>query len=96
MSFEDKGDSLASDGLFTPFFVSLHISPLPLPRLLLPHDFPGIFYADFDVAVAYSSVNLVSYVSPTFAIRGVDNPLSQENQGVMEKGRHYRPTCPDA
>ena len=51
MSFEDKGDSLASDGLFTPFFVSLHISPLPLPRLLLPHDFPGIFYADFDVAV---------------------------------------------
>ena len=51
MSFEDKGDSLASDGLFTPFFASLHIFPLPLPRLLLPHDFPGIFYADFDVAV---------------------------------------------
>ena len=51
MSFEDNGDSLASEGLFTPFFVSLHIFPLPLPRLLLPHDFPGIFYADFDVAV---------------------------------------------
>ena len=51
MSFEDKGDSLASDGLFTPFFVFLHIFPLPLPRLLLSHDFPGIFYMDFDVIV---------------------------------------------
>ncbi|UJS20122.1 MAG: hypothetical protein L3J18_14655 [Candidatus Brocadia sp.] len=36
------------------------------------------------------------YPNPTFAIRGVCNRLSQENQGVMQKGRHYRPTCPDA
>ena len=51
MSFEDNGDSLASEGLFTPFFVFLHIFPLPLPRLLLSHDFPGISFADFDVTV---------------------------------------------
>ena len=37
--------------LFTPSFVSLHIFPLPLPRLLLSRDFPGISYADFDVTV---------------------------------------------
>ena len=58
MSFEDNGDSLASEGLFTPFFASLHIFPLPLPRLLLSHDFPGIFYADFDVAVGVGAVIL--------------------------------------
>lgn len=51
MSFEDKGDFLASDGLFIPFFVSPHIFSLSLPRLLLSHDFPGISYADFDVTV---------------------------------------------
>jgi putative two-component system response regulator len=34
--------------------------------------------------------------NPTFAIRGVDKPLSQKIQGVIQKGRHYRPICPEA